>query len=327
MDLNKEIKLSDLFRRSAKPEPELAAPATTSDGEKKSLLKRDLKLSLGRRKPTGDAVEAAEAAPSEKKSLLKRDLQLSFGRKAGDAKAKIPKGPKEPKRSRAKKGAAPLAEVPLMRAFNLLPKQDARREARSGRRPSNVQLGIAVAGLVLLAGLASVFLITNASLADKQRRYDELRGQVAAKDMAVQEPRSDPTGDATLIQERDARRGALATALGSRIAWDRLLRDLSLVLPEDVWLKSLRGQSAAPPDPAQPAPVDPAAAAAGNTFEATGYARRQEDVALLLSRMGVLPEIESVTLVSATATELAKQEVVEFTITAVVKPQGQAATP
>ena len=326
MDLNREIKLSDVFKRRAKPEPELSAAEPREEGEKKSVLKRDVKLSLRRRKP-GDAVAAAAEAPAaearpaeapvaDKKSLLKRDLQLSLRRKA-----KEPKAAKEANGRRAHKGAAPIPEVPLMRAFNLLPKEDARGQRSGARRPSPAQLGIAVAALVLLAALTSIFLVTNAQVADKQRRYDELRSELAAKNLRVQDPAPNAGGDATLIQDRDARRAALSTALGSRIAWDRLLRDLSLVLPEDVWLKSLRGQSAAPPDPAQPAPTD-ASAAGKNTFELTGYARRQEDVALLLSRMGVLPEIESVTLVSSAAVELAKQELVEFTITAVVKPQG-----
>ena len=31
----------------------------------------------------------------------------------------------------------------------------------------------------------------------------------------------------------------LGTALGNRIAWDRVLREVSLVLPNDVWLETM----------------------------------------------------------------------------------------
>jgi len=294
MDLKKEIKLSDLFKRKAKPEPEIAKAAV-------------------------------EAPAAEKKSRLKRDVKLSFPKRGGE------KAPKEPKASRSRgrsgKEAAPATlQVPLMRAFNLLPMDDL-RQTSTVRRASPAQLGLAVAGLVLIAAIASIFLITNAQVADKERRHNELRSQLAAKNVIAQAPEPTAGGDATLIQERDARRGALGTALGARIAWDRLLRDLSLVLPEDVWLKSLRGSSAvATVDPAAPPPTDPSSGAK-NSFDIVGYARRQEDVALLLSRMEVMPEIATVGLLSAVATEVGGEDLVEFSVTATVKSQGEGGTP
>ena len=231
------------------------------------------------------------------------------------------------RRARGRSPAAPsVPQIPLMRAFNLLPREEVRQTTVT-RRATPAQLGIAVAGLVLAAALASMVLITNATVADKERRRDELRSQLAARNIAAQAPAREEAGDAALVQERDARRAAVAGALGARIAWDRLLRDLSLVLPEDVWLRSLRGSSAvASADPVAPPPTDPAAAPK-NTLEIVGYARGHEDVALLLSRMDVMPEIASVGLASAVATELEGEDVVDFTVRAIVKSQGQGATP
>jgi Tfp pilus assembly protein PilN len=295
MDLNKEIKLSDLFKRR---------PKATEEGE---------------------GTEPEAAADERKGEGLRRELRLPFRRRSASGEPEAPKKPKEARlrRPRGRRSSAPaLPAVPLMRAFNLMPREDA-RQAAGGRRPSTVQLALAVVGLVLVAGLASFFLITNARVADKQRKHDDLRAELAAKNVRAAEPA--PAGDPTLVQERDQRRSALATALGSRIGWDRLLREFSLVLPDDVWLKSLKATSGTPPDAA--APVAPnAQPVAASSFEISGYSRKPDDVAVLLSRMAVLPELESVQLLSATKTKIGKQDVVEFNIRASVKARSAGGT-
>jgi len=211
-----------------------------------------------------------------------------------------------------------------MRAFNLLPKEDSRQKAGEGRRPSTAQLILAVLGLLLIAGLASAFLLMNARVADKQKTYDDLRQRVAARNMPVEEPQQDATS-AALVKERQERTSALATALGARVAWDRLLREFSLVLPDDVWLTSITAKGPASADPAATGP--PAATTpAVSTFEIRGYTKEQDGVARLLARMAVLPELSSVQLVSSTRVEVSAKEVVEFSITTTVKPSGAGAT-
>lgn len=301
MDLKKEIKLSDLFKRGTKApkteKAESAAPAIPEKAPRTSFLKKDVQLSFARRRKEFD-----ETKP-----------------------AKQPKQPKEPRRKgRAPKGAPALPAVPLMRAFNLLPKDDPRQKDGGGRRPSTAQLVLAVLALVLIAGLVSTFLLMNARVADKQKTYDDLRQQVAAKNMPVEEPQQDPA-NAELVKERQERTSALATALGARVAWDRLLREFSLVLPDDVWLTSITAASPASVDPAaanQPAPATPGV----STFEIRGYTNEQDGVARLLARMAVLPELSSVQLGSSTRVEVDAKEVVEFVITATVKPTGVGAT-
>jgi Tfp pilus assembly protein PilN len=299
MDLNKEIKFSDLFKRREKApkseQPESATAPAKEKGGGVSFLRKD--VSFGRRRKDFDETKP----PNE------------------------PKRPKEPRRKgRAVKGAPPLPAVPLMRAFNLLPKDDPRQKAADGRRPSTAHLILAVLGLLLLAGLASAFLLMNARVADKQKTYDDLRQRVAAKNMPIEEPQQDATS-AALAKERQERTSALATALGARVAWDRLLREFSLVLPDDVWLTSITAKGPASADPAvseQPATTPSAV----STFEIRGYTKEQDGVARLLARMAVLPELSSVQLVSSNRVEVSAKEVVEFSITATVKPSGVGAT-
>jgi len=313
VDFNKEIKLSDLFRRSQKEAgdepPEAAAPETPAEpkAERTSFLKRE--ISFGRRKGADDGSE-----PERKPKREKR--------------ARKPKEPKAPKEKRGRGKATPaqaLPAVPLMRAFDLMPGEDA-REA-SGRRPNTPQLVLAVVGLVLLAGLASYFLITNARVADKEQNVNELRGQLAALEQPQEKPVPQAT-DQTLVQESGNRTSALGVALGRRVVWDRLMRDVSLVLPADVWLQSLTATSATPTDATAPGapPPDPTAAPSSSTFQIAGYSRRQASVAQLLSRLAVLPEISSVQLVNATSTEVGGETVVQFTVTATLKASGAGGT-
>jgi Tfp pilus assembly protein PilN len=308
VDFNKEIKLSDLFRRSPKEQGE-DTPATEGEtaaepkAERTSLFKRE--ISFGRKK-------SADGEPENERKPKR-------GRR--ERKPKEPKEPKAPKEKRARGKAKPgatLPQVPLMRAFDLMP-SGADQEA-TGRRPSTPQLVLAVVGLVLLAGLASYFLISNARVADKQQQVDELRGQLAGLEQPQEKPVPQAT-DQALVQERDGRTSALGVALGRRVAWDRLMRDVSLVLPADVWLTSLAATSATPTDATSAGgpPPDPTAAPSASSVQIAGYSKKQASVAQLLSRLAVLPEIASVKLVNATSTEVGDETVVQFTITATLK--------
>ena len=294
MDLKKEIKLSDLFKRG--PKETARKPEADVGAENPAKAKR-ASFSFLRGRPEGEAAVAAEP--------------------------KTPKRKREGRRGKSTPDAVPA--VPLMRAFDLLPRDDTRRRDGS-RRPSTAQLVLAVVGLVLVAILGSFFLVTNARVADKQQTLDDLKAQLAATNVAAAKPAQAAAGpDAGLVQERDGRTSALAAALGSRVAWDRLLRDLSLVLPDDVWLKTLTGTTGT----SAAAAGDPAAAAAPagpGSFEIVGYTRAQDGVAQLLSRMAVLPEVQSAKLVSATRAVVAREPLVEFTISAEIKPAGAGGT-
>ena len=211
MDMRKEIKLSDLFKRKPKQD--------------------DVEME------TTDPTEPAEKKPS--RFTLTR-------KKSEDAEPKEPKAPKEPRRKKSKKGAGPaLADVPLMRAFNLMPKDAA--PGGDNSRVNPVRLAIAVAALVVFALLASMFLIANARVADKQTELNAMKSQLAALDIPAQEPAAVPS-DPSLVAERDSRTTALSSALGSRVQWDRFLRDISLVLPDDAWLTTMISSGGVPAD-------------------------------------------------------------------------------
>jgi Tfp pilus assembly protein PilN len=291
-DWKKEIKLSDLFGRSgrkARPEAELDGPDEPNPEKRAgSFLKRDLSFSRKSKQPK---------APKEPKA---------------DRKAR---GTKEPRGRAAKKGSTALPQIPLMRAFNLLPKDDPRESAE--RRASPAKLALAVVAVVALAGLGAYFLLLNTRVAGKTATRDELKTKLAVANVPAERPLQEEEVDPALIEEKLKRTGALSSALGGRTAWDRLLREFSLVLPDDISLTKLTA-SAAVVDPA--APVAAGTPAPTSTFTIEGYTETQKSVAQLLARLAVLPELSSVQLKSSMDADFQGQIVVQFVIAANVKP-------
>jgi Tfp pilus assembly protein PilN len=204
-----------------------------------------------------------------------------------------------------------------MRAVNLLPKNQIRSRRRSSKS-TPWALVIGFAGIaVASAAVGAVFLQANGKAADGQAELADVSAQLAAlpKPKAVQNP------DAALTVARDERATAVASAFSYHVSWDRVLRRLALVLPDDVWLTSLSAQ----------APMVPGVGARTLTADAAstgmtlmGYTYSHAGVARLLSRLTVLPDLSRVQLQTSTLADIGKRKVVQFTILANVKPGGPA---
>jgi Tfp pilus assembly protein PilN len=297
MDLNKEIKLSSVFRRRSK------AP--------------------------GD--EVAAAPEEEKEQKERRALFSRPPREQKEKAAKAPKKPKEPRRGRNKapvveeRPAAELPQIPLMRAFNLMPGDEARE--RKGARAGVPQIAVALLGVLVFAGLAGGYLFTSAGATSKQSELDDLRAQLAELEVPSEQPGQDGVA-AEAAAEGQARTTALSTALASRIAWDRVLREVSLVLPDGVWLTQLSASTpaAAAGGPAAATPAAVNGSTSPNSLAAVGFATSQESVALLLARFETIPELISVQLQSSTRTEGDTGRVYAFSILAAVDPLGAPAS-
>jgi Tfp pilus assembly protein PilN len=196
-----------------------------------------------------------------------------------------------------------------MRAVNLLPKDDGRQRGPSFR-DNPLVIGGVVGTVLVTAVLAAMFLTASTGVADNQKQRDAAQAELAAT------PVPPPTvpGTSELDQQKNARIGALSAALSGRLAWDRVLREVSLVLPDDVWLSSL---SATAPVAASPTST------AG--FSINGRTYSHDGVARLLARLSVVPHLANVQLLHSTiATSDTGRKVVEFTINATVKAAGSA---
>ena len=204
-----------------------------------------------------------------------------------------------------------------MRAVNLLPRDEAKRSFEANR---GVVFGGIGGAALATAVLASMMISAGGAASSKQQELDGVRAQIAAIPTV---PVIDTSKEDALAAEKGARIGALSAALGGRIAWDRVLRQVSLVLPEDVWLTSLEASAAA----AAPAPDATQAVAAGSGFTLTGATYSQNGVARFLSRLAVIPDLANVRLQSSQSQLVNERELVQFTILADVRSPGSAPAP
>ncbi|MDX6449930.1 MAG: hypothetical protein QOG29_1756 [Gaiellaceae bacterium] len=206
-----------------------------------------------------------------------------------------------------------------MRAVNLLPKD----AVRVVTRMQKIAVGVGTGGAVILTALmATMFLSASSKVHDSQLTLDDLKAQLAI----IPPPAASPSAGATaLAAQQGPRVAAVTSALQRRVAWDRVMRELSLVLPQDVWLAKLSAKSpispSAPSTPGTPL-VGPAAGAAPTEMTIDGYTYSHDAVARLLSRLAVIPDLQNVALQSSTLTGIGKQSVVHFTIAADLREPG-----
>jgi len=209
-----------------------------------------------------------------------------------------------------------------VRAVNLLP-----REPKLGRKRLSVVAQLAIGAPLVVAGLvAAGYLLASSSVNERKTTLAAARAELAALPPPIEQPQA----NLQLAVLRDQRVAALATALQSRLAWDRILREISAVLPGDVWLTNLSGNGiVAQPAPATTAstgatgatgaapPAVPAPTAGPVTF--AGYTYSQEGVARLLGRLAVIPALQDVKLLSSTQSSVSGRFVFSFSITADVR--------
>ena len=197
-----------------------------------------------------------------------------------------------------------------MRAVNLLPKDHGHRTIRKESLP--VLVG-ACAGVLVAALLGAMFMMGSGKIAAQQRKLDDLNRKYQALPPA---PPGPTAAQQQLAGEQSARVTAVSAALANRVAWDRVFREFSLVLPDDVWLTNLAAKS----------PISPATNAASSSgvgtptqFTIQGRTYSHDGVARLLSRLQLVPDLTNVQLVSSTMSKVGGQSVVDFSIAADIK--------
>lgn len=199
-----------------------------------------------------------------------------------------------------------------MRAVNLLPRDHKQRTVRKESLP--VLVG-ACSGVLVVSLLGAMFMMGSGKIAAQQRKLDDLNRQY---DALPPPPAGPSAAQQALAGEHSARVTALSTALSSRVAWDRVFREFSLVLPDDVWLTTLTTKS----------PISPttnAATSAGGApsqFTIQGRTYSHDGVARLLSRLQVVPDLTNVQLLSSSLSKVGGQDVVDFSIAADIKVAG-----
>jgi Tfp pilus assembly protein PilN len=195
-----------------------------------------------------------------------------------------------------------------MRAVNLLPRESRTAFAEGRNLPV---LGGVCAGVLVAAVIGSQLMTQSGKLSTERQKLETLRARVTALPPV---PAGPSTAGLQLASVHSARVSALSTALGTRVSWDRVFRDFSLVLPDDVWLTRLEAHA-----PVSPGTGTLAAGGAPSMFLIQGRAYSHDGVARLLSRLQVVPDLTNVQLQSSTLTTVVSRPIVEFSISADIK--------
>lgn len=186
-----------------------------------------------------------------------------------------------------------------MRAVNLLPQAEQRARLEGVRTP----LLVAGGGIAAMTTAAVMLAMSAAGAAEEKRtELAVVKATIAGLPDAPKSAVSQPV----LLQERSDRIAALAAALSTRVSLDRVLNEISLVLPEDAWLTALNATAPATVVTTAPlasggAPPPPSVASSGPegvTIQGSTYS--YDSVARVVSRLSVVPSLENVRL-TATA--------------------------
>ena len=277
-----------------------------------------------------DVAEAVIAGGDDPADLAARiAFATSLPVRVGDPVARIPAAGPLPSAAVAAAGAVGLAvearglprvDIPVRwqppaappelvepDAAPLSPPDDstARPAAPAPARPAtSPALALAVAAVLVVGALIAGWVtVERGAVRDRQAVLGTLQAQLAA----IPSPTGPTRRLLVLGADRRARVDAISSALGKRVAWDRILREVSAVLPSDLWLTGIVAD----------------AGAGANGLRLHGYVTDQAGVALALARLALVPDLSAVRLERSERARLGGRQVARFSIAAAVREDAR----
>jgi Tfp pilus assembly protein PilN len=184
-----------------------------------------------------------------------------------------------------------------MRPVNLIPAEE-RRGSHAPMRTGALPYLLVGALALALVGVALLVLAGN-QVTERKAEVAQLNRENAAAEARAKELFAYVQFQ-TLQQQREMTIGSLAD---SRFDWERVMRELSLILPEDAWLVDLTA-SASPDAGSGEGGGSLRGSAAGPALEIEGCAAGQEAVAGFVT---ALKDIDGVTRVGVESSELGEE--------------------
>lgn len=176
-----------------------------------------------------------------------------------------------------------------MRPVNLIP-ADQRRGVSAPTRTGPIAYIVVAALAIVLAAVAAVTLLGNQT-SDRKAEVASLEARSAET-----QARAQSLTQFTSFQEvHDARVQTVQSLATSRFDWERVLQELSRVLPAHIWLTDLTGTVA--PDVGSSGGSTLRGEVSGPALELLGCGRSQNDVARLVAAM---EDIDGITRVIVT---------------------------
>ena len=181
-----------------------------------------------------------------------------------------------------------------MRPVNLLPEGAKTRSGSGARLPGGDNaLGYGLIGLLVVV-LLGVFAMVHFSnqVGEKQDEVAQLQATEAEA-----RARAASLAQFTSFQNvREARLQTITALAESRFDWERVMRELAIVLPNRVWLTNLTGTVSPDVTVENAASVTARATVPGPALQLAGCARSQRDVARLIAALEDLDGVTRVTV-------------------------------
>ena len=194
--------------------------------------------------------------------------------------------------------------APVMPRVNLMPPEIA--EAAKFRR-FQLAMGGAVVGAV--AVVAALYMSAHGGVASAQKQLDDAKQQ----NLALQAQRAQLQSVQDVYTQVSAKQAMLSTAMSDEIRWSTYLNDLSLRIPDHVWLTNISAtENTAGPLSTSATPSATASTAIGNlTF--TGVAFSHDDVATWLESLAKEKGYANPYFTNSTETTIGPRTVDDFT--------------
>jgi hypothetical protein len=174
-----------------------------------------------------------------------------------------------------------------MKAVNLIP-GDQRRATPTGSQAGGAYVVLGVLAVLLVMAVA--YVLTSNGVNDKTSKAEEARQQADA--LEAQASQLNAYTDFASIKEQ--RLAAVATAAKTRFDWERLMREVSRVMPKGSWLQTTQASVAG--DPAAAASPTPEVAPTGPQATFVGCTPKQSEVAKILVRLRAMHRVTDVEL-------------------------------
>lgn len=175
-----------------------------------------------------------------------------------------------------------------MRPVNLLP-SDQRRHRATGARSGSAYVVVGV--LAVLVAMVAGFILTSNSVNERKTQAAEARSE--ADQLEARANSLGPFSAFATVKEQ--RVTAVRTVADSRFDWERMMRELSRVIPAGSWLQTVDASVTGAPGDTSTASQS-GTASGPPAAKVVGCARRQSDVAKAMVRMRALHKVNDVRL-------------------------------
>jgi Tfp pilus assembly protein PilN len=177
-----------------------------------------------------------------------------------------------------------------MRAVNLMPR-DVRAAPGSASWGSGIGVYVLLAGLAALVACTALWALAGKQIGERQATLTRVSAEAVAA-----ESRAGAAAPYVAFAKLATDRVQTVTSLSStRFDWAHAMREVSRVLPADVWLNGFSGTSGA----VSGAPTPTTSAAPAPMISLVGCTRSQSKVARLMARLRTIDGVRSIALKSS----------------------------